>query len=136
MKRLYDCGLIVKALVCDQDASNVAAYIDLNITKYMPYYFVDDKKMYTIFDITHLFKNLRNHFRKNNLMFNGEEVSIKDIKDTYEINKNSNTSKSIIAHITDVHINLEPFQLMSCKLVMQLFNNKVFTTMKTCIMTQ
>jgi len=74
VKRLFDCGLIVKALVCDQGASNVAAYKDLDITKNKPYFFVDNKKVFTMFDVPHLFKNLRNHFRKNNLFFNGEEV--------------------------------------------------------------
>jgi len=135
VKRLFDCGLIVKALVCDQGASNVAAYKDLGITKDKPYFFVDGKKVFTMFDVPHLFKNLRNHFRKNNLLFNGEEVSFKDIKDTYDIDKNSSTSRSLLK-ITDAHINPGPFQLMSCKLAMQLFSNKVATTMKTCIMTQ
>jgi len=68
-------------------------------------------------------------------LFNGEEVSFKDIKDTYEIDKNSSTSRSLLK-ITDAHINPGPFQLMSCKLAMQIFSNKVATTMKTCIMTQ
>ena len=81
---MFDCGLIVKALVCDQGANNFAAYKDLNITKEKPYLLIDDKKLYTIFDVPHLFKNLRNHFRKNNLLFNGE-VSFKDIRDTYKI---------------------------------------------------
>lgn len=68
-------------------------------------------------------------------MFNGEEVSFKDIKDTYDIDKKSSTSRSLLK-TTDDHINPGPFQLMSCKLAMQLFSNKVTTTMKTCIMTQ
>lgn len=68
-------------------------------------------------------------------MFNGEEVSFKDIKDTYDIDKNSSTSRSLLK-ITDAHINPGPFQLISCKLAMQLFSNIVATTMKTCIMTQ
>lgn len=135
MKRLFDCGLIIKALICDQGASNVTAYKDLGITKDKPNFFVNNKIVFTIFDVLHQFKNLRNHFRKNNLLFNGEEVSFKDIKDTYNIDKNRGTSRSLLK-ITDAHINPEPFQLMSCKLAMQLFTNKVATTMKTCIKTQ
>lgn len=64
--------------------------------------------MYTIFDIPHLFKNLRNHFRKNNLLFNGEKVSFKDIKDTYNIDKNSSTDQSL-KKITDAHTDPGPF---------------------------
>lgn len=131
MKRLFDCGPIVKALICDQGANYVAAYKDLGITKYKPYFFVN-KKVFTIFDVPHLFKNLRNHFRKNNLLFNGEKIYFKDINDTYEIDKNSRS----LLKITDAHINLGLFQLMSCKLAMHLFSNKVATTMKICIVTQ
>lgn len=39
-----------------------------------------------------------------------------------------------LIHITDAHISPGPFQLMSCKLAMQLFNNRVVTATKTCIM--
>lgn len=104
------------------------------MTKDEPYFFVGDKKFYSIFDVPHLFKNLRNHFRKTNLLFIGKEVSFKDIDDTYNIDKNSTTSRSLLK-ITDAHINPGPFQMMSCKLALQLFSNKVATTMKTCIMT-
>jgi len=44
VKRLFDCGRIVKALICDQGASNVTANKDLGITKDKPYFFVDSKK--------------------------------------------------------------------------------------------
>jgi len=33
VKRLFDCRLIVKALICDQGASNFASYKDLGIKK-------------------------------------------------------------------------------------------------------
>lgn len=58
MARLFKCGFIVKALVCDQGASNVAAYKDLKISKDEPYFLVEGKKVFAIFDVSHLFKNL------------------------------------------------------------------------------
>ncbi|KAL4085131.1 hypothetical protein QTP88_027423 [Uroleucon formosanum] len=135
LERLFQCGLIVKAIICDQGASNVAAFKDLKMTKEKPYFFIGDNKIYSIFDVPHLFKNLRNHFIRNNFLFNGKEVSFKDLKDTYEIDKKSSTSRSLL-HITDAHIHPGPFQKMSCKLAMQLFSHRVATAMKTCIMTQ
>lgn len=132
--RLFNCGFIVKALVCDQGANNVAAYKDLKITKDEPYFLVGDRKVLAMFDVPHLFKNLRNNLIKKNFLFEGKEVSFKDIKTTYEYDKNSSTSRALL-HITDAHINPGPFQLMSCKLAMQLFSNRVVTAMKTCIMT-
>lgn len=132
--RLFNCGFIVKALVCDQGANNVAAYKDLKITKDEPYFLVDDRKVLAMFDVPHLFKNLRNNLIKKNFIFEGREVSFKDIKCTYECDKNSSTSRALL-HITDAHISPGPFQLMSCKLAMQLFSNRVVTAMKSCIMT-
>jgi len=85
--------------------------------------------------VPHLFKNLRNHFIRNNFLFNGKEVSFKDLKDTYETDKKNSTSRPLL-HITDAHIHPGPFQKMSCKLAMQLYSHRVATAMKTCIMTQ
>lgn len=132
--QLFKCGLIVNILVCDQGASNVAAYKDLKITKDEPYFLVEGRKVFALFDVPHLFKNLRNHFIKRNLIFEGKEVSFEDIKKTYEFDKNSSTSRSLL-HITDAHISPGPFQLMSCKLAMQLFSNRVSTAIQTCILT-
>lgn len=105
------------------------------MTKNKPYFLIDEYKIYSIFDVPHLFKNLRNHFIRNNFLFNGKEASFKDIKDTYEINKKSSTSRSLL-HITDALIHPGPFLMMSCKLAMQLFSHKVGTAIKTCILTK
>lgn len=61
-------------------------------------------------------------------------MSFEDIKNTYEFDKNSSTSRSLL-HITDTQISPGPFQLMSCKLAMQLFSYRVSTAIQTCIMT-
>lgn len=58
--------------------------------------------MYSIFDTPHLFKNFRNHFIKSNFKFLGEEVSFQDIKNVYNIDKNSGTCRSSIK-ITENH---------------------------------
>jgi len=131
--RLFKYGFVVKALVCDQGASNVAAYRDLKITKEEPYFLVENRKVFAVFDVPHLFKNLRNHLIKKYFIFEDKQVSFKDIKKTYELDKNSSTSRALL-HITDAHISPGPFQLMLCKLALHLFSNRVVTAMKTCIM--
>jgi len=132
--QLFKCGFIVKALICDQGVSNVAAFKDLKITKEEPYFFVESRKVFALFDVPHIFKNLRNHLIKKDFIFEDKQVSFKDIKKTYELDKNSSTSRALL-HITDAHISPGPFQLMSCKLALQLFSNRVVTAMQTCIMT-
>lgn len=34
--RLFQCGLVVKAIICDQGASNVSAFKNLKMTKEKP----------------------------------------------------------------------------------------------------
>lgn len=74
----------------------------------------------------HLFKSLRNHLKRSNFIFECKEVSFQDLRDVYDIDKKSCTSRSLLK-ITDNHINPGPFQLMSCKLAMQLFSNTMST---------
>lgn len=105
------------------------------MTKNAPFIEVKGKQIYSIFDVPHLFKNLRNNFKSNNFIFKGKETSFKDLKDVYEIDKKSGTSRALLK-ITDSHMNPGPFQLMSCKLAMQLFSNSMAAAMETCIMSK
>jgi len=136
IEKLLDCGFIVTAMICDQGKNNVAALVkDLKMTKDKPFVEVQGRKIFSIFDVPHIFKNLRNNFKLNNFIYKGKEASFKDLRDVYEIDKNSGTSRSLLK-ITDSHMNPGPFQLMSCKLAMQLFSNSMAAAMETCIMTE
>jgi len=52
------------------------------------------KKIFSILDILQIFKNYRNNFLKNNLVFDGNEISFSDIKTAYEIDKMSGTIRA------------------------------------------
>lgn len=134
VQRLLDCGFIIKAVICDQGSNNVAALKLLNVEKDKPFFEINGKKIYSIFDTPHLYKNFRNHFMKSNFIFKDEEVSFQDLRDVYNINKNSGSSRSLLK-ITDTHISPGPFQLMSCKLAIQLFSKSMSAAIKTCVYT-
>lgn len=134
VQRLLNCGFFIKAAICDQGANNVSALRLLKITKEKPFFEVDGRKIYSIFDTPHLFKNFRNHFIKSNFKFQNEEVSFQDVRNVYNIDKNTVTSRSLLK-ITENHINPGPFQMMSCKLAMQLYSNTMAATIKTCVYT-
>ncbi|KAL4096889.1 hypothetical protein QTP88_021764 [Uroleucon formosanum] len=109
IEKLLDCGFIVTAIICDQGKNNVAALVkDLKMTKDKPFVEVKGRKIFSIFDVPYIFKNIRNNFKSNNFIFKEKEA----------------------------HMNPGPFQLMSCKLVMQLFSNSIAAAMETCIMTK
>jgi len=69
-----------------------------------------------LFDVPYLFKNLRNHLIKKDFIFEEKQVSFKDIKKKYMLDKNSSTRR-VLLHITEAHISPNPFLL--CKLALQ-----------------
>ncbi|KAJ8979783.1 hypothetical protein NQ317_007691 [Molorchus minor] len=70
---LQNSGLKVLATVCDQGPTNRAAIrILCNSTcgsRYGPFFFVNNQKIITLFDVPHLLKALRNAFLKYNIQF-------------------------------------------------------------------
>jgi len=134
IEKALEVGLIITAVICDQGSNNCAALKQLGCTKESPYFEVNGKRIFSILDIPHIFKNYRNNFLKNNLVFDGNEISFSDIRTAYEIDKMSGTSRALLK-ITDSHINPGPFQKMKCKLALQLFSNTVTAVIKTCVTT-
>lgn len=75
IEKLLDCGFIVTAMICDQGKNNVAALVkDFKMTKNTPFIEVKGRKIYSIFDTPHIFKNLRNNFKSNSFIFKGKET--------------------------------------------------------------
>lgn len=77
IQRLLDCGLHVKAIICDQGTNNVAALKLLKVTKDKPFFEVNERRIYSIFDAPHLFKNLRNHLKKTILYLKAKNLLFK-----------------------------------------------------------
>lgn len=124
----------VIAIICDQGTNNVAALKNLGVSIEKPYFIVGINKVFSIFDVPHIIKNIRNNFLKDDFIYMGKKISFNDIKETYKIDKLSNTSRALLK-ITDNHIYPGLFQKMSCKLALQIFRHTVAATMKTCITT-
>lgn len=135
INQLITCKLQVKPIICDQRPNNRSALTKLGFTKDKPWIDVNGNKIFSVYDVPHLIKNIRNNFLTNDLIFKNNRVSFQDIKKTYMIDKRSSTSRSLLK-ITDSHIDPEPFKKMSCKLALQIFSKSMYATMRTCIMTQ
>lgn len=92
-KKLFDVGLCPKLIVCDQGTSNQSALKLLNISKENPFFFVNDHKIFSLYDVPHLLKSVRNNFIEACFQKNTKIFSFNDIKETYKIDKSN--SKSI-----------------------------------------
>jgi hypothetical protein len=132
INKLFDCGFIVLSMICDQGTNNVTDLRkDLYMTKDKPFIEIRGRKIFSVFDVPHLYKNFRNNFIKNIILYKGNETYFQDLRDTYELDKNSGTSRSLLK-ITNSHIN----PTKSCKLAMQLFSNLMVATMQSYILTK
>lgn len=58
-------------------------------------------------------------------------LSLKSIKDTYRIDKNSNTARTL-TKITDWHIKPNDFEKMSCFLALLVLSHTMAATLRTC----
>lgn len=134
LQKLFEVGLCPKIIVCDQGTSNQSCLKSLNISEESPFFFVNNNKIFSIFDIPHLLKCLRNNFIGACYIKGDIIMSFDDIKKTYEIDKANNKSRSL-TKITDAHINPNSFQKMRVKLAAQLLSNSMSATIRTCIQT-
>lgn len=130
INKLFANGLLPKAVVCDQATTNQKVFKALGITKHSPFFFCNEKKIYAIFDVPHLIKNVRNNLLTSDFVHQGNKISFKDIVKTYEIDKKSNKSRTL-TKITDKHINPNSFQKMTVSYATQIFSNSVAAAIKT-----
>uniref|UniRef100_A0A2S2Q3S0 Transposable element P transposase n=1 Tax=Sipha flava TaxID=143950 RepID=A0A2S2Q3S0_9HEMI len=55
VQQLMNCGLKVRAIVCDQGPNNRSAFNKLNLTKEKPWFIVNNIKIFAIYDVYHIF---------------------------------------------------------------------------------
>ncbi|KAK9744167.1 hypothetical protein QE152_g8037 [Popillia japonica] len=117
VKWLQNIGFNIRATVCDQSTANQWVVRKLGVTEEKPYFFLNEKKIYVVFDVPHLFK------------INGDYVSWKDIKLVYTLDSHQSLAK-VLPKITDAHINPNPFQKMRVKLATQVFSKSFSNAIK------
>lgn len=131
ISKLFESGLLPKVTVCDQATTNVKVIKDLGATIDYPFYFLNGRKIFAIFDVPHLIKNVRNNLINNNFYLNGSQISFSDIVYVYNTDQ-SNKSKSV-RKLSAAHINPNNFQKMKVKLATQVLSKSVSAAIQTAI---
>uniref|UniRef100_A0A1E1W8R2 THAP-type domain-containing protein n=1 Tax=Pectinophora gossypiella TaxID=13191 RepID=A0A1E1W8R2_PECGO len=101
LQKLIDIGLEIRTLVTDiadlfPEANNKTVTVD-------PYFFVNGKKVYQIYDAPHLMKTVRNYFLANNFQFKDCLAKFEHILQFYEEDKEK--SCRFGPKLTNSHIN-------------------------------
>lgn len=125
-----NCGLDIKAVVCDQATTNQSLCKTFKVSPEYPFFLVGEKKIYFIFDIVHLIKNIRNRLREAPFIIDSTLVKWSDIRDAYYIDKNLKKSRCL-GHLSEKHVNPNNFEKMTVYLATQIFSHRTSTGIKT-----
>ena len=85
LRLLLDIGLHVKLIVCDQGSNNQSMYKKLGISPQEPYFYVNEEKIFAMYDPPHLIKSVRNNLFASGYVVNGSIINAEFIKKLYEI---------------------------------------------------
>lgn len=130
INKLFDTGVLPKVVVCDQASTNQNVFKRLGVTSKHPFFFCNNRKLFALYDVPHLIKNIRNNFLLNDYVNGEENMSFQDIRSTYNIDKASNVSRSL-TKLTERHMNPNAFQKMTVSLATQVFSNSVAAAIRT-----
>ncbi|XP_064465409.1 uncharacterized protein LOC135376898 [Ornithodoros turicata] len=135
IRQLHSLGVFVKAVVCDQGASNCALCRKLGISPSKPYLCVDESKVYFIFDPPHLMKTTRNMLLKHDLQIGDAQHKVQwaFIKEFYE--SDFPLKVRLAPKLTDDHIHPTVFSRMKVKFATQVMSNSLSTGIAVLIST-
>lgn len=100
----------VVAINCDQGSSNRGAYDLMGVTVNDPWINVQDKPIFCLFDVPHLFKSIRNNLLNHDIEINGNIVSWNILRKIF--GEDNHTIKAM-HKLSPAHIDPDSFQKMS-----------------------
>lgn len=129
IKAVLNTGLELRAVVCDQGTNNQSA-IKYKISTNQPYFIYGHKKIYTIFDVPHLYKSIRNQLLKYDILYDDNKVaSWNDVRLLWQLENNKATI--VACKLSEKHINPNNFDRMKCRLALQVFSRRVSAALLT-----
>lgn len=131
IEKMTDIGFNVLATVTDQGSNFYKFAKNLCISEAKPYFFVNDKKIYFMFDIPHLLKSTRNNFFLHHFITDEGKTDKKYIVSFYE--KDKVLKFRLAPKLTDIHINPNGFQKMKVKYAAQIFSATLAAGLNTYV---
>lgn len=116
-------GLITKGIVCDQGPTNRKYFKDKGVALQTPFFRYDNQTIFTLYDVPHLFKSIRNNLLSYDFDTPDGLVSWEVIKFVYNLEKDENNK--ICPKLSHAHIYPTNFQKMSVKLAVQVLSRSV-----------
>ena len=122
-------------LVCDQSTTYQRAQRLLGVTVKEPYFFVNERKYFFLYDPPHLIKSIRNNLHNTGFRVGLKEATWKVIVDFFTLDQQSQTGLRMAPKLSKDHIQLKPFSKMRVSLATQVLSNSVSKGIKSAIKT-
>lgn len=135
VEETFSIGYNIRGVVCDQGSNNQSTFINLGVTVERPLFYVADKKIYTLYDVPHLVKSVRNNLKDHNLLTEEKTISWEDIRALYDLDSQSTLVRAN-TKLSAQHVSPNNFEKMKVKLAMQIFSNRVAAALRTAIATK
>lgn len=134
ISRLQKCNVLIKCIVCDQGSGNRSAMKFLGVSHQHPHFFVENTKIFGIYDTPHLIKSVRNNLLTGDFLIENNVVSFDNVRKVYEIDVKNQKSRALVK-LTNTHINPNTFQKMNVKLAVQVLSHTVAAAIRTAAQT-
>lgn len=130
--KLQNIGLHVVLVVSDQGSNNRNLFEkELGITVDEPFFYLNGKKIFVMYDPPHLLKNIRNNLKKNGFTVDGNEISWSHIVQFYE--NDSRKAIRLAPRLKKTHIELPPFAPLRVCLATQVLSHSVAAGMSAMV---
>jgi len=107
INRLHSSTLNIRVLTTDQGSNFYVFAKSVNVSKERPFFTVNNKKIYHIFDPPHLIKSTRNNFFTHTFIYY-DKVTIKKYLDIFYANDKG--INRLAPKLSNIHLNPGPFQ--------------------------
>ena len=122
---LQNCEMNPQCIICDMGSSNQRLFSsELGITEDKPYFFVNEKKIFAMFDPPHLLKCLRNNFYNYKCHFSANKTADwEHIRKLYEMDVKQ--PHRVVKKLTPDHIKVYGLNKMCVRRAAQVFSHSV-----------
>lgn len=131
IRKLTEIGLKVDVLISDMGSNLVALSKRLGVSPDSPFFTLDEKKIYYMFDPPHLVKAVRNNMYLNVLQYENKTTNWSYIRQFYD--KDKIEPFRLAPKLSEKHMNPTAFKKMKVKFATQVLSHSVASGISTYV---
>lgn len=130
IRKLTDAGFVVCAVVSNQGSNFVNFAKSKGVSAENPYFTVDGRKVFYIFDVPHLFKSIRDNLLTCNFLYDGQKLASWEHVEAF-YNRDKQRNIRMVPKLTDAHLDPNQFQRLNVRYAAQVLSYSVAAGMSS-----